>query len=155
MKCLKCNKIISGTTKYGLHERCFVNWFKTDSKNEFISLKQRSAQSTDSKINESYSNTSFYHGKFKKYSADLGGENYIFKMRESTEAPELPEVEYLCNQIARTLSLPVPEFYYIDFLSEKLFVTKVFIKKSSGTSNLEHIYKFRPDEAYQEMVNDL
>jgi hypothetical protein len=61
MKCLKCNKIISGTTKYGLYERCFVNWFKTDSKNEFISLKQRSAQSTDSKINESYSSTSFYH----------------------------------------------------------------------------------------------
>lgn len=53
-------------------------------------------------------------------------------MRESTEAPELPEVEYLCNQIARTLSLPVPEFYYIDFFIRKTFCYKGLYKKKAA-----------------------
>ena len=148
MKCLKCFQDLTGATKYGLHEKCFIGWFKTDSKNEFLSLTQRSATSRDPEAKESANNTSFYHGKFKKYSANLGQENFILKMRESKEAPELPEVEYLCNQIAALLGLPIPEFFYIDFFSDKVFVTKVFIKKNAGNANLEHIYKFRPDEEH-------
>lgn len=141
-------QVITGNPKYGLHERCFVEWFKTDPAYEFVSLTQRSALSRDPETKESSNNTSFYHGKFKKYSADLGNENYILKMREQKDAPELPEVEYVCNQIAHHLGIPVPEFYYIDFYSEKVFVTKVFIKKGSGNANLEHIYKFRPDDSH-------
>lgn len=132
--------------KYGLHEKCFADWFKTDPKNEFLSLTQRSAPSRDPETKASANNTSFYHGKFRKYSAKLGPEDFILKMRDPKEAPEIPEVEYLCNQIADSLGLPVPEFFYIDFFSEKVFVTKVFIKKNSVNTNLEHIYKFRPDE---------
>jgi len=135
-----------GPAKYGLHETCFMDWFKTDPKNDFLSIQQRSATSRDPEGKHFHSNTSFYHGKFKKYSADLGAESFIFKMREPKEAPELPEVEYVCNQIAEQLSLPVPDFFYIDFFSEKIFVTKVFVKKSIGNVNLEHIYKFRPDK---------
>jgi hypothetical protein len=145
MKCLKCNQDIQGPIKYGLHEKCFVDWFKTDKKNEFVSLTQRSALSRDPEAKVSQNNTSFYHGKFKKYSADLGSDNYIIKMREEKNAPELPEVEYVCNQIADSLGIPTPEFFYIDFFSEKVFVTKVFIKRGSGNANLEHIHKFRPD----------
>jgi hypothetical protein len=152
MECLKCRKTIDGRSKYGLHEQCFVNWFKVDLKIEFESLVQRSVNgaisSQDLERKRSPNNTSFYHGKFKKYSANLGLNNYIIKMREEKDAPELPEVEFLCNQIAHRLSLPVPEFYYIDFYTEKVFVTKVFIKKGAGISNLEHIYKFRSDEKH-------
>lgn len=148
MNCLKCKKKITGSPKYGLHERCFMGWFNADPKTEFVSLKQRNASSRDPEGMGSPNNTSFYHGKFKKYSAILGDDNYILKMRERRDATELPEVEYLCNQIASGLGLPVPKFYYIDFLSEKVFVTKVFIKKGCGNVNLEHIYKFRPDDRH-------
>lgn len=146
MKCLKCLQKLNAPIKYGLHEKCFTNWFKTDPKNEFLSLTQESTTSLDPVAKESIANTSFYHGKFKKYSAELGAESFILKMRTPKEAPELPEVEYLCNQIAATLGLPIPEFFYIDFFSERVFVTKVFIKKNIGHTNLEHIYKFRPDK---------
>lgn len=148
MKCFKCHQEIIGTVKFGLHEKCFVDWFKTDPRNEFRSLQQRSAASRDPKAIESSTNTSFYHGKFKKYSADLDTDSYILKMREPNEAPELPEVEYLCNQIAELLGVPVPDFFYIDFFGENVFVTKVFIKKVSANANLEHIYKFRPDQSH-------
>lgn len=148
MTCFKCGQPIVGVSKYGLHPQCFVEWFKAEQTQEFVSLTQRSALSRDPENNRSANNTSFYHGKFKKYSADLGSENYIIKMREEKEAPELPEVEYVCNQIAHLVGLPVPEFFYIEFFSERVFVTKVFIKKSGGTSNLEHIYKFRSDDKH-------
>ena len=82
-------QVITGNPKYGLHERCFVEWFKTDPAYEFVSLTQRSALSRDPETKESSNNTSFYHGKFKKYSADLGNENYILKMREQKDAPVL------------------------------------------------------------------
>ncbi len=150
MICLKCEqKIGNGNSKYGLHIDCYTSWFKVGASEDFVSLAQRSSESTDpEKSNVSQENTSFFHGKFKKYSADLATESYIIKMREEKEAPELPEVEYVCNQIARVLGLPIPEFYYIDFYDQRVFVTKVFIKKNSGSVNLEHIYKFRPDDKH-------
>lgn len=149
MNCLKCSKKLVEPTKYGLHEKCFTSWFKTDASNEFVSLIQRPGTSLDPEMKSSPNNTSFYHGKFRKYSASLGSENFILKMRDSVAAPELPEVEYLCNQIADAAGIPVPEFYYIDFFTEKVFVTKVFIKKYTGHANLEHIYKFRPDKDHE------
>lgn len=151
MKCLKCRqKIIVGKPKYGLHPQCFTRWFKVDPQKEFKGITQRSSYSKDLEMDAIYSanNTSFFHGKFKKYSADLASDTYIFKMRMKEEAPELPEVEYLCNQIGRFVGLPVPEFFYIDFHSEKVFVTKVFIKKGSAATNLEHIYKYRSDDKH-------
>ncbi len=59
------------------------------------------------------------------------------------EAPELPEVEYLCNQIGKLLGVSVAEFYFIDFNGDKTFVTKNFINPGAPT-DLQHIYHFRP-----------
>lgn len=63
------------------------------------------------------------------------------------EAPELPEVEYLCNQIGKSLGVPVAEFYLIDFHGDKTFVTKNFIKPGA-LADLQHIYHFRPDDQH-------
>lgn len=149
MKCLKCHKQIlkPASPLYGLHPQCFTDWFGAPISAEFISLQRRSSASTsDSTSNPSPQNTSFFHGKFKKYSATLNGESYILKMRQD-EAAELPEVEYLCNQIGKATGIPVAEFYYIDFLGEKTFVTKNFIKPGTPT-DLQHIYHFRPDNQH-------
>src|SRR3990167_8972637 len=149
MKCLKCQLITDDPkiTHYGLHPECFTEWFNTPSGTEFVSLQRKHTGSTPNQSpNLSPQNTSFFHGKFKKYSADLNGSSYILKMRQD-DAPELPEVEYLCNQIGKTLGIPVAEFYYIDFNGEKTFVTKNFIKPGSPT-DLQHIYHFRTDDQH-------
>ncbi len=146
MICLKCLTALSSeSSSYGLHKDCYLKWFKLDSDQEFKSLMRRSGHSDATKTRGSaQNNSSFFQGKFKKYSAELGDESYIFKMREM-EAPELPEVEYLCNQIGAVIGIPVAEHYAIDFHGERIFVTKNFIKRNSP-ANLQHIYHFRLDE---------
>jgi len=150
MKCLKCLLPLEGSnnTHYGLHPSCFLDWFNVSSPAEFVSLQRRSDASSSSAqaYNPSPQNTSFFHGKFKKYSAYLNGDSYILKMRQE-DAPELPEVEYLCNQIGESLGISLAEFYYIDFNGDKTFVTKNFIKSGAPVS-LEHIYHFRPNDSH-------
>src|SRR5439155_10133966 len=63
------------------------------------------------------------------------------------EAPELTEVEYLCNQIGKILEIPVADFYFIDFNGDKVFVTKNFIKNGAPI-DLQHIYHFRSDDQH-------
>lgn len=147
MNCLKCQLPINPPTSahYGLHLACFKEWFKTTTTAEFISLQRRSSTS-DQSASQTPKNASFFHGKFKKYSADLDGQSYILKMRQN-DAPELPEVEYLCNQIGKLLGVSVAEFYFIDFNSDRTFVTKNFIKHGTPT-DLQHIYHFRPDDKH-------
>jgi len=146
MKCLKCLKEIESSTAehYGLHPECFQEWFNVTETENFTGLQRRQDSSLEKSNSHSKQNNSFFHGKFKKYSASLAGNSYILKMRQD-DAPELPEVEYLCNQIGKELSIPVAEFYYIDFYGDKTFVTKNFIKQDSPI-DLQHIYHFRPDE---------
>lgn len=147
MNCLKClAPLIPEVSHYGLHADCFIAWFKTAGPSEFVSLTRQSSQSPDNANKISPQNTSFFHGKFKKYSAELDSASYILKMRE-IDAPELPEVEYLCNQIGASLSLPVADFFIIDFEGDKVFVTKNFIKRAAP-SDLQHIYHFRPDDKH-------
>lgn len=146
MQCLKCLLNITDTAHYGLHINCFKEWFHTAINDEFISLQRRISGSSLITKNLNESNASFFHGKFKKYSAVLSGHSYILKMRE-IEAPELPEVEYLCNQLAKELDIPVAEFYYIDFNGDRVFVTKNFIE-NSVPSDLQHVYHFRPDDQH-------
>src|SRR3990167_5265011 len=145
MNCYKCGQPIPSNkdAHYGLHPTCFCAWFKTPQPMEFASLQRK--QNT-SESDPSGQNSSFFHGKFKKYSAELNGESYILKMRQN-EAPELPEVEYLCNQIGQAVGIPVAAFYYINFLGEKTFVTKNFIKHGTPT-DLQHIYHFRKDDQH-------
>lgn len=71
----------------------------------------------------------------------LGGRSFILKMRQ-TEAPELPEVEFLCNQIADELMVPVANFYLINFEGDLVFVTENFMQHSKPM-DLQHIYHFR------------
>lgn len=146
MKCLKCLKEIESSTAdhYGLHPECFQEWFNVAETEKFTGLQRRHSSSLENPNSHSRQNNSFFHGKFKKYSASLAGNSYILKMRQD-DAPELPEVEYLCNQIGKDLGIPVAEFYYIDFYGDKTFVTKNFIKQDSPI-DLQHIYHFRPDE---------
>ncbi len=148
MNCLKCRLQITlpDFAHYGLHPNCFTEWFKVPKTAEFASLQRRSGAS-DQSINQTPQNTSFFHGKFKKYSADLDGQSYILKMRQN-EAPELPEVEYLCNQIGRLLSVPVAKFYFIDFNGDRTFVTKNFMKLGASPTDLQHIYHFRSDDKH-------
>ena len=148
MNCLKCHLQIepSEVVHYGLHPECFTEWFKLSSVAEFISLQRRAGSSSEPAASLSPQNNSFFHGKFKKYSANLNDNSYILKMREN-EAPELPEVEYLCNQIAQSLSVPVAKFYFIDFYGDRTFVTRNFIKHGT-VSDLQHIYHFRPGDQH-------
>ena len=147
MNCLKCRLQIDhpNLAHYGLHLDCFTAWFKAPITAEFVSLQRRSSTS-DQSANQPPQNNSFFHGKFKKYSADLDGQSYILKMRQD-DAPELPEVEYLCNQIGKLLGVSVAEFYFIDFNGDRTFVTKNFIKPGAPT-DLQHIYHFRPDDEH-------
>jgi HipA-like C-terminal domain len=139
VNCLKCLlPMHSEEPHYGLHLACFTRWFNVPGRLKFLSLTRRHS----SMISEPH-NTSFFHGRFKKYSADLAGASYILKMREET-APQLPEVEYLCNQIGKILGVPVAEFFMINFGKEKVFVTKNFIKPGQIV-DLQHLYHFRSD----------
>lgn len=149
--CLKClQPLVVNEAHYGLHGTCFKTWFKADTLPQFLGLQQKSAESKAPEVGRvarSY-NSSFFHGKFKKYSADLAGVSYILKMREQ-DAPELPEVEFLCNQIADMLVVPVANYYIIEFLGERVYVTQNFIKKGGVQSDLSHIYHFiKPEERY-------
>lgn len=150
MLCLKCLQTLKiSSHHYGLHPECFREWFGDVSL--FSNLTRRSADSENTYIT-TYNN-SFFHGKFKKYSAELNSSRYILKMKEP-EAPELPQVEYLCNQIGRMLKIPVAEFYIINFNDELTFVTRNFITNAVPT-DLQHIYHFRSDHKHEceELIN--
>ena len=148
MICLKCLLQIEdpNSAHYGLHPECFISLFNAPSLGNFISLQRRYGTTSDKPANHTPQNTSFFHGKFKKYSAELNGISYILKMRQD-DALELPEVEYVCNQIGRLSGVPVAEFYFIDFHGDRTFVTKNFIKPGAPT-DLQHIYHFRPDDQH-------
>ncbi|HQS84388.1 MAG: hypothetical protein B7Y25_05540 [Alphaproteobacteria bacterium 16-39-46] len=139
--CYKChNPILKNELFHGLHYDCFHSWFKTTPEMNFtdIVLKKDEA-SLDSKLPSLH--TSFFQGKFKKYSAKLGEKFYILKVQQ-TEYPELPFIEYLSNIIARKLGLTVPEFYLIRFLNEvDAFVVHNFMGNYTP-GNLIHIYHF-------------
>lgn len=143
MKCLKCGEKFTKNEDqlYGLHRNCFSAWFGLDSPSEFENISRKDATS-DSSENTDFSeiNSSFFHGKFKKYSARLGRFDYILKVAE-TDFPELPATEFLCNQIAEHLTIDIPDYYFINFHGLKTFVTKNFINQEK-LMTLHHIYHY-------------
>lgn len=152
MKCLKCLKSLEKNSgHYGVHKDCFSEWFEVPNDTKFINLTRRSAASNEQSTDTYPQNNSFFIGKFKKYSALLNEQSYILKMRQA-EAPELPEVEYLCNQIADALGIPVARYFMINFEGENVFVTKNFIH-SNIPMDLQHISRFR--EIHQHTCKDL
>lgn len=148
--CFKCLQPIEGEVPtHGLHASCFSQWFGVDVSSDFLDVVLRKdKQELDFSVNPLTS--SFFHGKFKKYSArlvdprlanHLGDRSYILKVQD-TYYPELPRVEYLSNQIAQQLGLRLPDFYLIRFYNEiDAFVVHNFIKDTIP-GNLIHIYHF-------------
>ena len=153
--CLKCLQHLSSQDDVdgtGLRAKCFTDWFMLKGRASFGSFERSQSGSLGPAVpmlgDVAGWNTSFFHGRFKKYSATLADQSYIFKVKEDI-APELPDVEYLCNQIAKSCGLPVPPFYMVKFGGERAFVTKNFIRKNAGAVNLVHIYHYLdPDGRY-------
>ena len=160
LKCLKCHKAIEDRNTYGLHTACFQKWFAVQDSSEFYDLdfKKASSYSSSPTVTFTKNKDSFYHGRYHKYSAKLGNQQYILKVEE-TRFPDLPAMEYLCNQIASHLGLKVPSYYLILLNASEskiltnqkneqksknlmIFVTKNFMQNSIGSLN--HIYKFLP-----------
>lgn len=139
--CCFCDKAIADSPKHGLHSECFTKCFGlTNPAKDFenLALKQVSS-APGSGINKT--NTSFFHGMFKKYSAEIEGEQYILKVSQD-DYPELPKVELISNKIGKILGLNIPDFYFIKLANvQDTFVTKNFMTKKSG-ANLIHIYHF-------------
>jgi hypothetical protein len=124
----------------GLHLECFCHWFETIDTDDFRDVVARPERPDNQRDWEAI-NSSFFHGKFRKYSARMGGNSYILKVIQD-EAPELPLTEYLCNQLARALGLKVPDHYLILFQNKmNCFVTKNFMEHRVG-SDLVHIYRY-------------
>lgn len=148
VRCLKCLKefLPNEPAHYGLHPHCFYAWFGVSELLEFTSLARKTvSKEPPNNENRTQDISSFFHGKFRKYSANLAGSSYIMKVREA-EAPELPDVEYLSNQIAEFLEIPVAKFYCIDFLGQRTFVTKNFVEKKTN-ANLVHLYHYQKKKA--------
>lgn len=140
-RCFKCNDIFiqQDSIREGIHTVCFNEWFHVNSKDTFEDVVARAHETTSDNWVRIVS--SFFHGKFRKYSARLGSTSYILKVQQD-EFPELPAMEYLCNQIARNLGLWVPNHYLIQFQNElETFVCENFMQNHPGC-DLIHIYRF-------------
>lgn len=145
MICHKCLQQIKKNTlaQHGLHADCFYHWFELSDPTDFINLIAKKATSLPNYDDSVLSNikSSFFHGRFKKYAATLDEKKYILKVEEK-DYPELPATEYLCNQIAYYLKLPIPPFYYLKLHNQfNTFVTRNFITENKP-SNLIHIYHY-------------
>lgn len=149
IKCFKCLEPIENTDPvHGLHRDCFFHWFKlsADSSVDFRNVALKS-ENLDSSLPVNPINATFFHGKFKKYSAELDTRSYILKVQDK-DYPELPSVEYLSNQIAQKLGITVPDFYLICFLNEiDAFVVHNFMDDYIP-GNLVHIYHFLGDQPF-------
>ncbi len=151
--CLKCHAVFADKepVKHGLHQACFSALFETNVSDEFENVTARHSESFEPTSNSNGDGDlgSFFHGKFKKYSAKLGKFEYILKVKDEKEAPELPDVEFLSNLMAEKIGLPVPWFTLIDFFENRTFITRNFVLEKPTALNLVHIYHYiKTDEPY-------
>ncbi len=131
----------------GLHPECFCCWFGLSTPSPFQDVAARSSEEQPKEKDWHQVTTSFFHGKFRKYSARINEHSYILKVKQQ-ELPELPVTEYLCNQLASLLGLEVPDFYMIRFENElDSFVSRNFMENRPGC-DLVHIYRYleRPED---------
>jgi hypothetical protein len=135
--CYKCRQPV-GQPVHGLHSECFADWFAGGDL-DFTDLAVKPPDTVDGRF--ASINSSFFHGKFRKYSASLGKHAFILKVQQ-LEYPELPAMEYLCNQIAESVGLELPPFDFIDLMNgAPTFVVKNFMATGRAQS-LVHIYHF-------------
>jgi hypothetical protein len=132
-----------------MHLACFCSEFSVAAKVEFSDLSEKAvSQKPRNPDQNSFGriNSSFFHGAFRKYSATLEEKNYILKVQQP-EYPELPAVEYLSNQIAKSVGISVAPFHLIRFQNQALtFVTRNLLDEHKPAT-LDHIYKFLPDNS--------
>lgn len=143
-RCFKCSNTLGQENAHGLHRECFHNWFGVDGLNTPFQLTMKTSGNSNDPRAEI--NSSFFHGKFRKYSAKLGKSSYIIKVRQSS-FPDLPAMEFLCNQIAKKMGMNVPDFYFIRLEGEPAFVSKNFMEGHPG-SNLVHLYRFLGEQPF-------
>ena len=73
MNCLKCLRPLEeSSSRYGAHNKCFIEWFQVSSTATFTNITRRDNASNENNMDIIPQNNSFFHGKFKKYSAILG-----------------------------------------------------------------------------------
>ena len=152
--CYKCLKTLDNTTNtiYGLHYQCFLEWFNLKSISDFGNVTAKGNEKKNEETTGfSKINSSFFHGKFRKYSAELGKSSYILKVKEK-DYPELPPTEYLCNQIAASLKINIPDFHLLNYQEEITFVSKNFVK-GRAKENLIHIYRYFKENEEFNCVN--
>jgi len=118
-----------------------MEWFNLSNIIEFHDVDPRKTSSTPYPPEFKKKKDTFFHGRYLKYSARLRSTAYILKIQEN-DFPELPIVEFLCNQIAELLSIEVPAYHLINFNGRIAFVTRNFMQDYIGS--LHHIYKFLP-----------
>ncbi|MBS0616099.1 MAG: HipA domain-containing protein [Verrucomicrobia bacterium] len=138
--CLKClQPLLSSEVWYGLHANCFTDWFNLKALDAFQNIVSH-RHSGGSPIKDGFK-SSFFHGKFRKYSSSLGGTRYILKVQENG-FPELPATEYVCNQIFSHLKINVPSFHLIAWEENHVcFVTRNFME-DYPESSLVHLWHF-------------
>ena len=168
MKCLSCHKTIEARDFYGFHRDCFLKDFKLTDPLKFSNLDPKKPDSFSEYYRIKKIKDSFYHGRYRKYSASLGATKYILKIQEK-KFPDLPATEYVCNEIASLLGLSVPEYHLIKYKEEDdpkngnqeqiknekqsnnqksdttsmAFVVRNFMQDYKG-GTLHHIYKYLP-----------
>lgn len=142
--CYWCKKpLLSNEILHGLHLMCFLKAFNVSEGIDFQNLALKHVENSSVL---SFFESSFFQGKFKKYSAILDERDYILKVEEQ-DYPELPKTEYLCNQIALNIGIQVPEYFLLNFYNKMdAFVVKNFMEKFPG-GNLIHIYHFFTNNA--------
>lgn len=145
MKCYRCSQFVKGRHFHGLHKKCFEEWFGVKGEAAQFNLTLKTVGNSNDPL--AHLNSTFFHGKFKKYSARLGGIGYIVKVRQEPFL-DLPPMEFLCNQIARDLGLTVPDFYLVKLEGHaEAFISKNFMEKYSD-ANLIHLYRFMDGKSF-------
>ena len=114
MKCFRCREVVEKEDFYGLHRDCYLKWFKLTDVLEFTGLDPKTKDSALNYPRIKKTTNSFFHGRYRKYSAELGSIAYILKVQEEN-FPDLPATEYICNSIASLLGLNVPDYYLIRY----------------------------------------
>ncbi len=147
-QCYKCGESIltEAINHLGLHSQCFMSWFQVNTLEDFGDVVARTSETMASNDWARIA-SSFFHGKFRKYSARLGTKSYLLKVQQP-EFPELPAMEFLCNQIASNLNLEVPNHFLIRFENVlETFVSENFMQHYPG-GDLVHIYRYldSPDQ---------
>jgi hypothetical protein len=143
-RCYRCSFACRGKDAwYGLHSSCFTKWFNLTAPEQFQDIISR--YQPEEYLIGGTKNGTFFHGMFRKYASVLGGVKYILKIGEQ-EYPELPAMEYLCNQLYKALGIDVPPFYLLLLEGQQsCFVTENFMGRLYESS-LVHLYHFLAQE---------